>query len=493
MPSTIAEKANLPKDGNWVGSATQVVKISLLSRLYVWSLVLEPLLFFVLFERTISGVSSNPGRILQIVVMIGLMLRSLAGLLKSSRGGIRMINIASPLYVNYAIYFFLAVFAGLIGILSGAYNLPAAYEYKVDESGFSRWLNSETIRPVFEYFITLYYFAYFTILPRYLLKTKKSVEYFFSVFKAVFIISFVVGVIDLGLASVGIFLVPRHIADWRIVGARFHGLAGEPRQAFVYLFFGLAILHLQAHFRGLTLNKWWVLAIIAAALLTESASGLLGIVFFMGLYGVYSLGRISIQRIAEVGVLFTLIIGLLYVTATNSDRIRRYLESASDLWFLLETGEKLPYLISVQSESIYPLYDLTVKFRNLNMVPILIGSGLGSASVINNIYDPAVSNIDNPSSQFARIAFESGLIGAYFFVMVFVYPVKHLTKHLPTEKRNKFVLLTLLLLGCFFGNRSAVSYIYLGILTAVFRLQGRKDFMPAGHVTSGLQNAHAVD
>ena len=106
-------------------------------------------------------------------------------------------------------------------------------------------------------------------------------KYFFSVFKTLFIISFVVGVIDLGFAANGIHLVPRHIADWRMVGMRFHGLAGEPRDAFVYLFFGLAILHLHAHFRGLKLSKWWYVAIIAAALFTQSTSGFLGSVYYV--------------------------------------------------------------------------------------------------------------------------------------------------------------------------------------------------------------------
>src|SRR3989442_6770858 len=237
MRLTRTDQVNLPKDGNRVDGKSQAVKISLLSRVYVWSIVLEPLLFFVLLERTASGVTSNLGRILQMVVVIGLIFRFLMGFLKSSWTGIRMINFTSPLYVTYGIYFFLVMLAGLIGALAGAYHLPVAYDYIDDESAFSVLLNSEATRPVFEYFIALYYFIYFVVLPQYLLKTEKSVEYFFTVFRKIFIICFVVGVIDLGFAAIEIYLVPRHIADWVYVGARFHGLAGEPRDAFVYLFY----------------------------------------------------------------------------------------------------------------------------------------------------------------------------------------------------------------------------------------------------------------
>jgi hypothetical protein len=381
----------------------------------------------------------------------------------------RLVNFGSPLYVNYGIYFYLAIFAGFAGLLQGVYSFSESCEQNCGQSGLSQLLNSAAIRPVFEYGIALYYFVYFSILPQYILKTEKSVEYFFSVFKVVFIISFVIGVIDFCFSIVDIDLVPRHIFDWRDVGMRFHGLAGEPRDGFVYLFFGLAIFHLQAYFRGLTLSKWWVVAIIAAALFTQSASGLLGIVFFLGLYGIYSLGMLTFRRIVQLATLVTLTIALLYLAATHSERIVIYLEGASIVWFNLESGEKLPYGMYEQMANIYPLYDLIVKFRNLNILPIFFGSGFGSASAINNYYYPAMSEMNNPHSQLVRIVFESGMIGTYFFIMSFFYPVKYLTKHIPRNKQHEFILLTLILLGCILSHRSAASFIYLGIFIASFR------------------------
>lgn len=474
MSPTITENVNLPKNGDSVGSAIRVVKIPVLSRLYVWSVVFEPLLFFVMFDQAAFGVGANVSRILQLIVVIGLVLKFL---LSAKTSDIMVPNYASPLYAYYSRYVSLVIFAGVVGVLSGAYSMTRPYDLVQSGSAFAKFLNSAELRPVFEYVITLYYFVYFTILPQYIVKTDKSVEYFFSVFKTVFIISFVVGVIDLGFASLGSYLVPRQIADWRGVGARFHGLAGEPRDAFVYLFMGLAMLYLHAYFRGQRLNKWWGFAIVTAALFTQAASGLLGIVFFLGLlslYGIYSLGRLGIWRVVQLTTVFTLSITLLYVAASNSKRIMDYLESTSDLWSILEASKELPHQISLQYSNIYPLYDLTVKFRSLNILPILVGSGLGSASVINNFYNPAWSETNNPHMQFVRIIFESGIIGTYFFIMSFAYPVKYLTKHIPKNRQFAFILLMLLLLGCVLGHRSSASFIYLGVFIATFRVLGHR-------------------
>ena len=469
MQSTKTEKVVLPVYSNLLSAESKVDRIPLLSRIYVWSIILEPLLFFVLFERSTTGVTGNLSRILQLVVLIGLTLSFLAAFLNSRPAGVRLPNFASPLYIYYGIYFSITIVAGFIGFLSGAYNLPVAYDN--NKSGFSQWLNSAEFRPIFEYITALYYFIYFIVLPKYLLKTEKSLEYYFSVFRKLFIISFIVGAIDLGFAIFGVGLVPRHFADGVMVGPRFHGLAGEPRDAFVYLFFGLAMLHLHAHYKGLALNKGWVVAITVAATLTQSVSGLLGIVFFLSLYSVYSLGKSSIRQIFRICIALTLITLTLYVITVNSERTMLYLASTSNLWITLETGGEIPYPISVQMGNVYPLYDLTVKFFNFNILPILIGSGLGSASVINNIYNTYTTvGMNNPNSQLVRLVFESGVIGTGFFIMSFTHPIRRLTKHLPTIKQHEFMLLMLLLLGCLFGHRSTTIFIYLGVFIATSRI-----------------------
>lgn len=444
----------------------------LLSRLYVWSIIFEPLLFFVLFENSTSGVVGNLSRILQMIVLVSLIFKLMLDLSKSAK--IHMVNILNPLYSNFSIYFLLIMMAGCIGFVSGAYDIPIEYSYDDSDSGFYQFLSSNTIRPIFEYIVTLYYFIYFVMLPQYFLKTEKDINYFFSSFKIVFIVSFIVGIIDFIFAIFYTSLVPRHIADWRMVGMRFHGLAGEPRDAFVYLFYGLAMLYLYAYFKGVKFNNLWVILIIIAAGLTQSASGLIGILFFLVIYCVYSMSTLNVKVLFQFFILMMPILVLVYLTAIHSDRIMWYIEGTSNLWNILEAGEKLPYQLKVQSSNIYPIYDSIVKLRTLNILPVFIGSGLGSASAINHVYDLTELQINNPHSQFVRVLFESGLLGLFLFIRSFIYPIKFLTKQLSRKTQQKFILLMILLLGVFFGHRSAVGYIYLGIFIATFRvLDGR--------------------
>ena len=193
-----------------------------------------------------------------MLVIIGLFLRLVALIARE----VRIVNLTSPLYINFLAYFLLLIFSGLVGFVSGAYDLTAAYQQGKTLSGFSSMINSAEFRPFIEYVIAAYYIIYFSILPKYILKTKEDVIRFFTFFKALFIISFVLGFIDFTFSTFGVDIVPRHIMDGINVGMRYHGLAGEPRQAFVYLALGLATFHLQAFFEGKKLSRWWVAAII---------------------------------------------------------------------------------------------------------------------------------------------------------------------------------------------------------------------------------------
>jgi hypothetical protein len=427
------------------------------------------LLFFVVFEEAVSGITGNVSRILQLIVVLILIVRLLV-IPSTSKAAADIPRVPRRLYLYFCIYFMLAVLAGVIGSLSGAYDLPGAYKPPVVQSSFAALLNSPAVRPVFEYVVALYYFIYFTVVAQYLLNTPADIKYALSRFRIVFIVSFVLGIVDSLLSTVGIFLVPRHISDWgRIEVMRFHGLAGEPRQAFVYLFLGLGILHLESHFRGRSISKWWLALIVIAALLTQSASGLIGILVFVGLYGLYAISTMSIPRLVQLIIVGAASIVLVYAAAINSWRIMRYVKSASGLWQVLENGEELSEVMSKANSDIYPLYDLTRKIRSLDIVPVVIGSGFGSASAVTNRYY-RTDAMTNPHSQLARSLYESGILGTFVFVMSFVHPVRSFTKHLPKRKQREFMLVMLLILGVFFGNRSSAPFIYLGMFAAAFNV-----------------------
>ena len=295
--------------------------VPILTRLYVWSIVFEPLLFFSLFSQSVTGIGGSVSRLLQFMV-VAWMLAILALAIGPKAARIRFVHLASPLYRNYRIYFVLAIIAGVLGAASGAFSVDAAYD-TTGASMVSRFLNSGAVRPLFEYLIAAYYFIYFAILPQFFLSSRASLDYFFRAFRTMFIACLVIGAVDLAAASVGIAFLPRVFFEFgrTYVGARFHGLAGEPRDAFVYVFFALALLHLRAFHRSERLNRWWGMTVVTAAALTQSASGIVGLMIFVGLYAAHTLPVIGPKRVLQLAVVLVVVSVVTYETVVNSQRL----------------------------------------------------------------------------------------------------------------------------------------------------------------------------
>lgn len=256
-----------------------------LGKLYVWSIIFEPLLFFILVGQQVSGVGGNISRLLQILFIFLLIITTLS----KKEKNIRVPNPFSYQFRWYFAYLFLLILSAIYGLLSGAYEssvVERSFE-SISVSFVSKVLNSTWIRPLFEYFILLYYFIYFVVLPQYFLNSRKAIDYFFKVFFAMFFLSLFIGVIDLLLVLVLNYeWIPRHLSDFTHVGNRFHGLAGEPRDAFVYLILGICLIFLKEQWTGkFKGKKFWVLLIFLLALTTQSASGLMGLFFCFGSYG----------------------------------------------------------------------------------------------------------------------------------------------------------------------------------------------------------------
>ena len=458
---------------------TASTSVPLRTRLYVWSVIFEPLFFFVLFGEAAIGVTGSLSRLLQMLTCLVVVGRlGLTILPKCRQGPWTVPDPRRPLYRNFALMFLLAVAAGFIGFASGAYEVPSAYQGFVGRSSFSSLLNSATVRPVFEYVAVVYYFGYFAVLARYLLTTTADVDYALIRFKGMFVISLVVGAIDLAFSMPlfplqRVYLVPRHLSDWSPVGPQFHGLAGEPRQAFVYLFLGLAILHLSAFREGRRLSRWWLAIVVIAAALTQSMTGLVAIVMFLGLYALAAIPELSLVRLFRLAAGFALVAVVTYGVAINSKRTMDYFHAASDLWHVLETNQELSYLMSKSNSDIYPLYDLTVKARAGEWLPVVAGSGLGSASAVANRYYRVTSELNNPHSQLARSLYETGLLGTFLYVMVFLGPVRWMVKGLSRRIQREFMMLTLLVVACSLADRSAAPFVYLGWVAAVFRVNRR--------------------
>lgn len=431
----------------------------LLERLFVWSITFEPLLFFIVASQNITGVGGNISRLLQFIVIVSLFVRTLM----TPFHLVRVFNPFNSYFLWYSVYCIFLIVSFIFGYFSGAYEI---YQSDVNSSSL---INNSLVRPAFEHFITLYYFIYFGVLPIFLLRSKKGINYFFKVFFFMFFLSFLLGIIDLMLVLLtGYEFIPRHLSDFRHVGSRFHGIAGEPRDAFVYLFFGGSLLFLREIWTGIKFNRIWLLLIFVAALLTQSTSGYLGLLMATALIFVYLLPRMSV--LSAISLTIVILIGAVVVLTAilSSTRIQIYLDAAPIAFDALESGVELPMVIMYQINNIYPIWLRWLDVLAFNLTPLFIGTGLGTASIANG-YILTEGGVLNPHANIIRIFFETGFIGILLYIAAFFQPLRRLSVLIP--KPTQILIPMLLMLGVSFGHRSATLFIFFGIALVVFHFK----------------------
>ena len=273
-----------------INTNSETSTLKLISKVYIWSVLMEPLYYFILVPQNITGIGANFARIFQFIVVASLCLK----LFSSKRAKIP--NSFSPLNKFFTYYFIFAVLAGFLGLYTGSYSFNIDFSTQVvSNSIIADFIRSHSFRPFFEYFIAFYYFVYFVVLARYMLTTKEAIDYFFKLSVIVLLVCLFVGFLDLLLQLLFKYEgFPRHFSDGRSVGLRFHGIAGEPRDAFSYLMLSLGILTLRDIWEDKKkLTLFWIILITTATLLTQSFSGVLGIVFFGILVMIYYLPNTS--------------------------------------------------------------------------------------------------------------------------------------------------------------------------------------------------------
>ena len=99
---------------------------------------------------------------------------------------------------------------------------------------------------------------------------------------------------------------------------------------------------------------------------------------------------------------------------------------------------------------------------NLNFLPLIFGTGLGTSSVANNIYMMEVNNVINPNANIVRMIYDVGIIGSLLLIKSFIYPIERLS--INREMSLKLIFLMLFILGAYFGHRSVAPFLFLGIL-----------------------------
>jgi hypothetical protein len=456
-------------------------QVSVLTKIYIWSVLFEPLLYFVIVPQNISGVTGNISRLFQLIVLILLSFKVLLSL------KIKYFNPLSSASLFYTYYFIFIILSGIIGYLTGTYTLTFLHDSEPvvkKINFFVNFITGASYRPFIEYFIALYYFIYFVILAQYILVKKVDIDYFFRWFNALFLFCILFGFFDLFLIHVlnpapewmkslnlNYHGIGRHIADSQYPGERFHGIAGEPRDAFVYLLLCIGILSLRDIWQNQKkLTSYWIILIATAMILTESFSAMLGIIFSIILLMMFYLKDLKLKK--QLFFIFMFLIAILGVSAyiNSSYRLTGYYYGFLTVYDSLSRGEVVTSALNVAMNNIYPVWHLWLEVKELNFFHLFFGNGLGSSSVINNNYwHYNATHVINPNSSIIRMIYDSGMIGILLFILAFIMPLKRLNIEYKIYRKFKFLML--LILGTYFAHRSIAPYLFLGITLVVLRFQ----------------------
>jgi hypothetical protein len=453
--------------GRLVDHSIESRKVGLLSKLFVWSIVFEPLLFFNVGDPAITGFGVNFGRLLQVFVLVGLMVRLLIG-----GGRLKFPFGTRTILGYYSTYIYYAIFAGILGLVLGKYTYySSATSSSLTNLGL---INSPSLRPLWEYFTLVFQFTYFVFLPVYFFRGSRVIAYFFRAFMVAITVHFALGWMDLFLNGMGIEFLPRSIADGVHVGFRFHGLAGEPRDAYVFMFFVLAVLGLRAKwmYGRITIGKFLIFALVISLTLTQSASGMLGTLIGLVLLIFFPLHGVNIRRLLNLALYATLILLILYVATMGSQRTLQTLNAlANVLELFADPNRPVPPILTGQYNNIYPIIDMYQDLKAGNFLSSLFGSGLGSSGFANSKAGFWDDQFTNPHSQIIRSFYETGLIGLYILVRAFVKAYRVSTRHWNTIDRRWLFFVFMLLIGGYLAHRSSTLLIFVGVLIAVTNQQ----------------------
>ena len=291
-------------------------------------------------------------------------------------------------------------------------------------------------------------------------------------------ICFIVGYLDLLQHSFTDHSFPRHLYSNQDLGPRFKGIAGEPRDAFSYLILSLGIFALRDIWEDKKkLTLFLTILIITSAVLTESFSGILGIVFFGILVMIYYLPIASSNMFTNVTMkllllsMYLLVAVIIFINILVFPRIFIYYQGLFELYSLLDGGLSLKDTIyRYTMNNVYPIWHLWTEIREFNFLHLIIGNGLGSTPAINQYYMHSNEMI-NPNANIIRTLYETGIIGTLLFISVFLTPIKKM--YMNSTIHSKLIILMLLMLGMYFAHRTAIPYIFLGIVLAVLKTKLR--------------------
>jgi hypothetical protein len=449
-------------------SSTQNKEISFEFRLYVWSILAEPLLFFVVLDQEVTGVNLSYGRLLQAAFLTTMFLRYA---LQGSK--FILPNPAYPIYRYFSIYLILLLLSSAAGLIFyGSYDLKYAYE-DWNLSAYSDAIRGPYSRPIFEILILFYYFGYFIVLPKYIINTRIKIDYLFKWIIRILYLMLFLGFVDLAMQLTTGWYLPKHSShiDLGYVGLRFHALLGEPRDAVPYIYFALSMVFIRLSInKDLRVNRKLIFFCVAALVMTQSVSGIVGLGLTAAGLGFYYFLN-SIRRLIVTMAIAIVVTVIVVYLMSLSPRMMEYYDAFSIVLEVLNEGGEIPAVAAFQVSNFLPFWAMWNYINQLNLMPVLFGSGVGSVSFVNNnlirfFVEEATGGLFNPNAQITRIIYESGLIGTFAYIYAIYFPVKIFLKKYTYHHGANFMLF-MLLMGASLGHRSTTIFVYVGIVIVI--------------------------
>lgn len=429
-------------------------KISIITKIYTLALIFEPLIYFVFSGGESSGINLSLARFLQLIILIYFILNYF----NTKRKKINILENINKYILKYIIIIILGTIISLIFFD----NYKSTYQ-NTNITTFKNIFRGQYFRPIIEFFIIIYYFLFYIILPKSVFISKYEIDYFFKTFKKILIFILIFGFIDFiyCLLIPGEFLIGRHLSDNMYVGVRFHSFCGEPRDAFVFLIFSLVLLTLESIINKNKPSKIFFISIIIAIILTQSASGILGL-FFTIILLIFFTNNFNFKLLIYTIIFILFLITISILLINYSERLSMYYDAYKEIYFILKSNEELPYLLYIQSVNIFPIWKIFINTVNFRWIPVLFGSGIGSSSFLNNSI-VQTEDLANTNSQLVRSLYEVGLFGTYYFIKIFTsYYFKF--KEIAYINNKLFYYLFFLLIGANLSHRSTTIYIATGLI-----------------------------
>ena len=175
----------------------------------------------------------------------------------------------------------------------------------------------------------------------------------------------------------------------------------------------------------------------------------------------------------KIFILILTIVIFSFFGITESKRVSAYYYGFEKLYFTLDPSLISQPPLNAAANELYPIWHRWIEVKELNIFPLIFGTGLGSTSVINSFYFDLHKSesvgIINPNANIIRVIYEVGILGTLIYIAAFIFPIKRF--FLPRGIIFKFIICMLLIIGSNLAHRSMTSFLFLGLLLQVINIK----------------------